>query len=282
MDATWRWWVDRFPSGGETSAHRDAAATSLRHAVRRAGEAARSGKRIDRFFHGALELASAGDCSLMFLCGEYVGEVSLDRAAVERCLPRGVCRVYLDFHPRHRFHFVSDPRRYAPGFPENLGGFPSRDAAATGLLQAMLDAGLLRRFERGWATDRGPLALVSFSSASLVNPWLRVEFEGHEFGWLLVDPSRLVRDGRWYFVAPPVLDGNRRRGFFLSRDEAARAMLAEHGRRYTEHPEHFDSDADHGIPGSGEWNRTAAALLGPLEPAVLADAPAGPASPRAA
>ena len=247
------------------SARAATATLPLDETIELARQAAWKGARIDRFFSGLLEFATAGECSLVFLDGEYVGEIGIDAAARERSLLQGCIRVYHEFNPRHQFYYVSDPRRYAASFPDSLGRFPSRDTAAIALLDALMREGKLRRFEESWGCDRGSLRLLGFTSASLAAPWFRVWFDGRELGWLMAERSRYQEQGRWFFVGPPALEPHRHRGFYRSRDEAARALVAAVRAVHQDHPERFEATADAGLVGSAAWNPVAAEFAAALE-----------------
>ncbi len=238
---------------------------TLGETIELARKAAWKGARIDRFFHGQLEFATAGECHLVFLDGEYVGEIGVDPMARERSLLRGCIRVYHEFNPRHQFYYVSDPRRFAPGFPDSLGRLPSRDTAAIALLDALMREGKLRRFESGWGRDRGSLQRLDFTSASLAAPWFRIWFDGRELGWLMAERNRSHDEGRWFYVGPPALGPHRHHGFYRSRDEAALALVGALRVVYRDRPRRFEATGDGGLAGSAAWNRVASELAAALE-----------------
>lgn len=232
----------------------------LESAIGNARQAAWKGAPIDPLFVGALEFAAAGGNSLVFLHGEYVGEVALDQAERDRSLRRGFLRVYHEFNPNHRFYHISDPRRLSPGFAHNRGCFPSRDTAAVALLETLAAEGNLRRFENTLRSEcNGMRSLVTFTTVSLAAPWFRVSFREQEFGWVMVDRQRSAQDGRWFFLGPSALGTSSPVRFFHSREAATRAMLEAIARSFAEDPERFGeegaSHADH-----RSWNAVAADL----------------------
>ena len=233
----------------------------MRDTVERAKQAAWKGEPVVRLFHGALEYACVGDCSMMFLDGEYVGEVTIDREARERILPRGFIQVHQPFLPYYRFHHISDPRKFAPGFSDDRGRFPSRDTAAMELLELLLRHGTLRRFEAWWGKAREELGLLSISSASLAVPWCRVAFEGREFAWLMVDRRRTGTEGRWEYLGPPVLGQRKKSGHYQSRTEAALALIDALRSLYAAEPDRFTGPSAVRADGSETWNRVALDLL---------------------
>lgn len=234
---------------------------SLRETLQRAGTLAWEGEAVAPLFRGSLEFASVGNCSLVFLDGEYVGEISVDEAARRRHRPHGLLRVYDPFHTGRPFHYISDPRKFAPGFPRDKGRFPSRDTAALALIEGLLNGGSLRRLESCWGRDREDLKLLNITTASLVTPWSRVWYGRGELGWLMANRKRSRAEGRWYYVGPPALGRRRKRGHFQSRTETALMLVAAIRQRYERAPERFEDGSDLGVPGSGDWNRTAVELL---------------------
>jgi hypothetical protein len=237
----------------------------LREAVERAKKAAWDGQSINGLFRGTLEFASIGDCSMIFLDGEYVGEVNVDRAERERTLPRGFIRVHQPFLAQHRFHYISDPRRFAPGFPDDRGRFPSRDTAAMALLELLIRHGTLRRFEASWGLGGEEIDLLSISSASLAVPWCRVAFNGEELAWLMIDRRRTGSEGRWEYHGPPALGRFRTSGHYQSRTEAALALVEALKRTHAERPERFMGPSAVRADGSENWNRVALDLLEALK-----------------
>jgi hypothetical protein len=185
--------------------------------VERAKQAAWKGEPVTNLFRGALEYATLGDCSMIYLDGEYVGEVAVDQELRDRVLPQGSIRVHHPFLPHYRFHHISDPRKFAPGFSDNRGRFPSRDTAAMALLEVLVRHGALRRFEPSWNVVREDLRLLSITSTSLAVPWCRVAFEGRDFAWLMVERRRSGAEGRWEYLGPPALGQLRTSGRYQSR-----------------------------------------------------------------
>lgn len=249
-------------------------ALTLQETLSVAKQAAWRGEPARPAFDRALEFATCGDCSLIFLRGEYVGEVSVHLEQRTKCLPHSLLTVYREFNAKHSLYFASDPRRYAPGFSNDLGMFPSRDTAAIALLEALSRRGSLRRFESSWNGKGGPLQWLSFSSVSLARPWYRLTYDGLELGWVMVDRDATKKRNSWSFIGPPALGDRREQRFFASRDDAAVALVEELQRGYAAHRERFKTGPCADPADNPAWNLAAVNLLRRLEDAGETGRPA--------